>query len=285
MTPGNLARRLTTTLALLLCGCSGVCPLGPSDGLSVGLADYVLTLGPVKVPEIRRNASGLTFNRENGLLYMVSNGPSAIVEMTTDGKARRVIRLRGFGDTEGIAHVRGTTYAVCAEGRSAVYLVELDEKTEVLQEAEATRIGLEVGPVDNNGLEGLALDPNAQRFWVVREKKPRGVYTLPVYDRVVEHAELAQPWDAQRHPRAVTDLAGVYLHRATGHVLVLSQESGCVVECTQRGRELSRLMLQAASAGLEQKIPHPEGLTMDEQGRLYICSEPDLFYVFEKRRE
>ena len=29
--------------------------------------------------------------------------------------------------------------------------------------------------------------------------------------------------------------------------------------------------------------PEAEGITLDDQGRLYICSDPNLLYVFAKR--
>ncbi len=43
-----------------------------------------------------------------------------------------------------------------------------------------------------------------------------------------------------------------------------------------------QLSLRAGSAGLSESIRQAEGITMDDSGTLYICSEPDLLYIFDK---
>ncbi len=37
--------------------------------------------------------------------------------------------------------------------------------------------------------------------------------------------------------------------------------------------------------GLKNTIPRAEGVTMDENGTLYMVSEPNLFYRFEKQAQ
>ena len=81
----------------------------------------------------------------------------------------------------------------------------------------------------------------------------------------------------------MSDLAGIYYDTKTGHLLILSDESKCVVECTVDGKKMvSRMFLKEGSAGLTRTLKQPEGITMDDSGNLYICSEPNVLSVFSK---
>jgi uncharacterized protein YjiK len=56
------------------------------------------------------------------------------------------------------------------------------------------------------------------------------------------------------------------------------------VEATLGGEEIARLPLKAGTGGLRADVPQPEGIAIDDQGDLYICSEPNLLYIFCKPR-
>jgi len=55
-----------------------------------------------------------------------------------------------------------------------------------------------------------------------------------------------------------------------------------VVEYTPQGDPVSLLPLWSGLHGLEHKIPQPEGITLAPDDRMFIVSEPNLFYRFEK---
>jgi len=38
------------------------------------------------------------------------------------------------------------------------------------------------------------------------------------------------------------------------------------------------------NAGLPHNVPQAEGITMGPAGTLYICSEPNFFYVFKRKK-
>ena len=68
----------------------------------------------------------------------------------------------------------------------------------------------------------------------------------------------------------------------SGHLLALSDESGLILELDVNGRPLSTMSLSKGRQGLQKTVPQAEGIAMDDDGTLYLVSEPNLFYVFKK---
>ena len=63
---------------------------------------------------------------------------------------------------------------------------------------------------------------------------------------------------------------------------MLSAQSNLLLEIDERGEPVSFISLIGGFNGLERKIPRAEGVAIDEQGTIYLVSEPNLFYVFRK---
>ena len=80
----------------------------------------------------------------------------------------------------------------------------------------------------------------------------------------------------------VRDLSSLQYDERSGHLLVLSDESGLILELDVDGRPLSTLSLNKGRQGLHKSVPQAEGMAMDDDGTLYLVSEPNLFYVFRK---
>ena len=55
-----------------------------------------------------------------------------------------------------------------------------------------------------------------------------------------------------------------------------------LLELDRSGHPISFLSLTGGLNGLEQGIKQAEGVTMDEEGNIYIVAEPNLFYMFSK---
>ena len=80
-------------------------------------------------------------------------------------------------------------------------------------------------------------------------------------------------------------------HRDSGHSaptdrtvrgLVLSADSHMLLELDELGEQVSFITLLGGFNGLKNTIPRAEGVAIDEHGTLYMVSEPNLFYRFEK---
>lgn len=107
------------------------------------------------------------------------------------------------------------------------------------------------------------------------------IYQLQWPAKLPSSAGVFHPWIIPKVSFSLKDLSGVYYHSGSRSLLILSDESGSVVKTTLDGKELGRLSLKKDdNSGLQEDIPQAEGIAMDNKGVLYICSEPDLLYMF-----
>jgi uncharacterized protein YjiK len=58
-----------------------------------------------------------------------------------------------------------------------------------------------------------------------------------------------------------------------------------LLELDELGEQVSFMTLLGGFNGLKETIPRAEGVAIDEQGTLYMVSEPNLFYRFEKTKK
>lgn len=255
-------------------------------GKSVGLEDYLLQAGPITIGHAVKNVSGLTYSLQTETLFLICNRPTQIIELDLQGQQQRVIDLQGFDDTEGIAHIRGNLFAVLEEQRRTICIIEIFPAATTIQRSDIDDITVvDSIPAGNKGLEGISYDPGGERFYVVKEKSPRKLYQVPWPATAQGSPNISEPWDIQADSLSLTDLSGVYYHPHTGNLLILSDDSAAVAEVTLTGKEISRLSLQKGGpGGLPKDVPQAEGITMHPNGMLFICSEPDLFYRFDRLR-
>lgn len=266
----------------LIGACLTVCPQsGRAEDPGVGLGRYTLKAGPIILTNNVEDASGIAFCPESQTLFVVLNGRTSLVEITPSGSVVRVIALAGFNDTEDVAWVGGRTFAVVEERRRNLVVFDLEPGQKSVDYAQTRKALVEPTPFENVGLEGVTYDAASSRYFIVKEKAPRRVYEVKLQPAPAAPA-ITQPWNAEDRANGMDDLSGLCYDVQTGHLLVLSDESACVVECTLDGREVARLSLKKGSAGLGSPIAQPEGIALDGQRRLYIVSEPNLVYIFEK---
>lgn len=249
-------------------------------GPSLRLNDYVLVGQPIVLGDGVRNASGITFNSENQHLYVVLNGPPVILELARDGSFLRRIVLNGFEDTEGIVWLKGERFAVIEERRRRLVLLTLPAQATHIAYADSEHYLVDGDEARNKGLEGVAWNAKLQRFYLAKEKGPRKLYQLSLPQKNERSAYVSIPWDVQRRSLGLSDLSDLYYSQKTDHLLLLSDESKTIVEVDSTGREVSRLSLEGGNSGLDHDVAQPEGLTYDDGGNLYVCSEPNLLYVF-----
>ena len=261
---------------------------------SLQLHRYAMAGPPVRLTGINDNASGLTINPTNGNLLLVNNNPTQILEYTPSGDLVRTIELEGFHDTEALAHLHDNQFALAEERRGTIMQIAINAETHRISRQQSSLLATIDRVGTNSGIEGLAYDKQTQRLHLVLENKPAKLITIPLAGQL----EVAGQLEANNHPVPVTvisdrfmhsapkvpgqlrDLSGLYFADDLSTLLLLSDESKALVELDHQQQELSRIRLDWLQLGLFNAIPQAEGVTIGNDGTLYICSEPNLLYRF-----
>ncbi|MCU1754956.1 SdiA-regulated domain-containing protein [Pseudomonas helleri] len=257
----------------------------PANPNAINLGDYRAVLQGRVIEGLEDNVSALTYDPVRKSLFTVTNKNPELVELSLDGRIVRRIKLTGFGDAEAIEFIDENTYVITDEYTQRLIKVKIDEATREVNAAEAEQLTLGISPSGNKGFEGLAYDSAGKRLFVAKERDPMLIYEV----RGFPHDNPQQPYATHviTNPRRdarlfVRDLSSLQFDERSGHLLALSDESKLLLELDINGRPFSTLSLKKGRNGLEKSVPQAEGVAMDDEGTLYLVSEPNLFYVFKK---
>lgn len=252
---------------------------------SIWLADYQVELEAMPIAGLEDDISALTYDPQRNSLFTVTNKKPQLIELSLAGKLLRRIELHGFGDPEAVEYISPGLYVITDERRQRLIKVRVDDATTALYADQAQQLSLGIGLNGNKGFEGLAYDSAGQRLFVAKERDPLRIYEIHGFpQRQPEQPFAVHVVDDQQRDAGlfVRDLSSLQFDERTGHLLALSDESRLVLELNVDGQPISSLSLLAGHNGLKRSVPQGEGIAMDNQGTLYLVSEPNLFYRFNK---
>ncbi|NWC73515.1 SdiA-regulated domain-containing protein [Pseudomonas sp. P7759] len=257
----------------------------PANERSIGLADYQVAVEARVIEGLNDDVSALTYDPIRKSLFTVTNQNAELIELSLEGKILRRIPLVGFGDAEAVEYISENIYVISDERQQRLIKVHVDDDTQFLDAADAEQmtLGLHVG--GNKGFEGLAYDSVGKRLFVAKERDPMLIYEIHGFPHF--KPEKTYSVHVVNNPKRdaglfVRDLSSLQYDERSGHLLALSDESFLVLELDIDGRPLSSLSLLNGRHGLKKRLPQAEGIAMDDDGNLYLTSEPNLFYVFRK---
>ena len=257
----------------------------PVDPQSINLGEYQAVLQGQKIEGLEDDVSALTYDPLRKSLFTVTNKQAELVELSLDGRILRRIPLIGFGDAEAVEFIGPDTYVITDERQQRLIKVHVDDSTQVLDAAHAEQLTLGINLSGNKGFEGLAYDSVGKRLFVAKERDPMLIYEV----RGFPQSNPQQPYATHvvNNPRRdsrlfVRDLSSLQYDERSGHLLALSDESKLLIELDVEGRPISTLSLKKGRHGLKKSVPQAEGVAMDDEGTIYVVSEPNLFYVFKK---
>ncbi|MEX5557586.1 SdiA-regulated domain-containing protein [Pseudomonas rhodesiae] len=257
----------------------------PTQAQSIGLADYRVVLEAQVIDGLNDDVSALTYDPVRKSLFTVTNKNAELIELSLEGRIVRRIPLIGFGDAEAVEFISENIYVISDERQQRLIKVHVDDDTQFLDAADAEQMTLGVHVGGNKGFEGLAYDSVGKRLFVAKERDPMLIYEVHGFPHF--KPEKTYSVHVINNPKRdaglfVRDLSSLQYDERSGHLLALSDESFLVLELDIDGRPLSSLSLLCGRHGLSKRVPQAEGIAMDDDGALYLVSEPNLFYVFKK---
>ena len=255
------------------------------SALSIGLDRYQVTVEARVIDGLDDDVSALTFDPVRKSLFTVTNKNSELIELSLDGQIIRRISLVGFGDPEAVEYISADTYVITDEREQRLIKIHLEKDTTFLDAADAEQMTLGVHMAGNKGFEGLAYDSVGKRLFVAKERDPMLIYEVqgfPHYNPEKSYAVHVVNNPKRDAGMFVRDLSSLQYDERSGHLLALSDESRLILELDVDGRPLRTMSLSKGRQGLQKTVPQAEGIAMDDEGTMYLVSEPNLFYVFRK---
>lgn len=256
------------------------------ESRSLWLPEYQVRIDALPVAGVDNNLSGLTYDETRDQLWAVVNSPETLVALSKDGELLARYPLSGFSDVEGITYLGDNLLLLAEEREHALVVVEIPSQPGTLLREDYRALTIGIQQAGNQGFEGVGYDRAGDRLFVVKEHSPRKLYEIRGLKASVQGDFNLQVIDRQDWiDRRVfaTDLSSVHYDEKTGHIVLLSDESKVMIELdADDGRLISFRSLFNGFAGLQGSVPQGEGLTLDDQGNLYLVSEPNLFYRFER---
>lgn len=258
---------------------------------SVDLSKYV-RIGSYDLPVgsganlLADEASAVSYNWDTKTLFVAGDGGTSITQVSLTGQLIDSMALAAdpgkpqgtyFYDPEGLAYMGGGQFVLGEERyRQLNLLTYTAGTTHGAQGTQTVKLGTTIG---NIGIEGFSRDPFSGGFIVAKEQSPIGLFQTAI-DFAAGTASNGSPSTVNSvnlfNPAllGLADIADVFslsnLPLLSGsadysHLLVLSEASGRILEIDRAGTIFSSLSVGTAG--------QHEGLTMDDQGRLYVVGE------------
>lgn len=248
---------------------------------SVWLPDYRAVIDAKPLPGMEKDeASDLSYDPQTKTLFSVMGKNPFLVELTLQGDVLRKMPLVGWTNPEGVTTMGNGLIAITDEREHMLSIIKVDANTRELHREDFPKYDLGPSKDQNKAFEAIVWDPRNQQLLLGEERPPQlfswksdGSQTLTGDKQKLASNELD-----------IRNLSALAIDPRTGHTLVLSADSHLLLELDEKGEQVSFMTLLGGFNGLKKTIPRAEGVTMDEAGTLYMVSEPNLFYRFEKQK-
>ena len=247
---------------------------------SIWLPDYRVVIDAKPLPGMEKDeASDLAYNPQTKTLFAVMGKNPFLAELTLQGEVLRKMPLVGWSNPEAVTVMGNGLLAIVDEREHLLTIVKVDADTRELNIANFPKYDLGPSEDQNKAFEAVVWDAHKQQM-LLGEERPAALFTWKSSDGQTLTGDKQKLASDELDIRNLSALA---IDPRTRHTLALSADSHLLLELDEKGEQVSFMTLLGGFNGLKKTIPRAEGVTMDEVGTLYMVSEPNLFYRFEKQ--
>jgi uncharacterized protein YjiK len=247
---------------------------------SIWLPDYRVVIDAKPLPGMEKDeASDLAYNPQTKTLFAVMGKNPFLAELTLQGEVLRKMPLVGWSNPEAVTVMGNGLLAIVDEREHLLTIVKVDADTRELNIADFPKYDLGPSEDQNKAFEAVVWDAHKQQM-LLGEERPAALFTWKSSDGQTLTGDKQKLASDELDIRNLSALA---IDPRTRHTLALSADSHLLLELDEKGEQVSFMTLLGGFNGLKKTIPRAEGVTMDEAGTLYMVSEPNLFYRFEKQ--
>ncbi len=220
---------------------------------------------------IERNLSGVTYNKDTDSLFMVTNEPVALFQISIKGDCLNSYPLDGFDDVEDIVYIGNNQYLLVEERRHRVSLIEPKETTTGVNIVIHHSFQIAKKNKPNKGLEGIAYHEVNNEIFLASEF-PRRIYHIKDWRENTS----PQVKELSINPSLLVmgDYSAINVHH--NKFLLLSDRSSRLLKLNRNGDDKQKVNLVDSN---NQKLEQAEGVTMSQQN-LFVVSEPNQLYVY-----
>ena len=232
------------------------------------------------ITEIEDNLSGVTYSPKTDTLFAITNAPRFIYELSKKGEILRTIELLGFNDTEDITYIEDDLFAIVDEENKTFYVVRIKENQTSINIFESIKqVKLDYNYFENFGLEGITYNKSKDEFYLVNERLPKKVISVEglMSGKTLKIKTLD---NLIKNNYYLSDLSAIHFDNIKEELFLLSDESKILAMVNQEGDFISFFDIKADP--YLSKMIHPEGVTTDNDGNIYIVGEPNIFLSLSK---
>ena len=232
------------------------------------------------ITEIKDNLSGITYSPKTDTLFAITNAPRFVYELSKKGEILRTIELLGFNDTEDITYIEDDLFAIVDEENKTFYVVRIKENQTSINIFESIKqVKLDYNYFENFGLEGITYNKSKDEFYLVNERLPKKVISVEglMSGKTLKIKTLD---NLIKNNYYLSDLSAIHFDNIKKELFLLSDESKILAMVNQEGDFISFFDIKADP--YLSKMIHPEGITTDNDGYIYIVGEPNIFLSLSK---
>jgi uncharacterized protein YjiK len=200
--------------------------------------------------------SGLCYDSNSNSLWTVSDEDTTICNIDLSGNVVKKIKVNGY-DLEGITMFNDSTLITILERSREVVFINKNG-------IEQKRFSLKIGGKPNEGLEGIAFNPNNNYLYLIKEKNPCLLIETDLEGKVFSERKL----------NISKDLSGLYYDIIKDELWIISDESKAIFKCKTDGTIINEFKVD---------IKQIEGIAIDfTNSLLYLVSDKtEKLYTFD----